>query len=155
VPDVSLTAVPLALFCQRFPLSLHSCRQPISLSRLFGLDAFEPSDEEVSEITGSAIDVDDVDENGDLDGFIVADNEDSDGDAGPVTKPVKQANRRVIQDPDDEQSEAEEVSEEKASMSAKKAGKLKVKELPGWMAKQEPSTKMRWALDEVGRLFAE
>jgi SNF2 family DNA or RNA helicase len=99
---------------------------------------------------------DDIDDDGDLQGFIAKDDEmDDDEEYGkPLPKNVKQPNRRIIQDSDGE-SEAEE--EEKPSKKDKGKGKEKAApvELPDWMAKQEPSTKMKWALAEVQRLDAE
>lgn len=99
---------------------------------------------------------DDIDDDGDLKDFIAIDNEmDEDDEYGkPLSKKVKQPNRHIIQDSDDE-LEAEE--KEKPSKKDKGKGREKVApvELPDWMAKQEPSTKMKWALAEVQRLYAE
>lgn len=99
---------------------------------------------------------DDIDDDGDLKDFIAKDDEvdEDDEDEKPSSlKKVKQPNRRIIQDSDDE-SEAEE---EKPSKKDKGKGKEKVGpvELPSYMEKQEPSTKMKWALAEVQRLDAE
>ncbi|ORY40897.1 SNF2 family N-terminal domain-domain-containing protein [Leucosporidium creatinivorum] len=134
-----------------------SCRQPISKTLTFSLSAFEPTDDELSEATGIPMDVDeDIDDDGDLKNFIAKDDEmdeDDEDDKPSSSKKVKQPNRRIIQDSDDE-SEAEE---EKPSKQDKGKGKEKAGpvELPSWMEKQEPSTKMKWALAEVQRLDAE
>ncbi|GJN91484.1 hypothetical protein Rhopal_004507-T1 [Rhodotorula paludigena] len=133
------------------------CRQPFGKKDLFPLDAFEPTDEEICTATGLDIDMDEDDDDDTLGGFIVADDEDDDAFADSVKKKKKpkQPNRAIVQDSDDEQSEAEE----EPAPSRKEKGKGKKKEKTAleldWMAKQEPSTKMIWALTEIERSFKE
>ncbi|GAA5972276.1 hypothetical protein JCM11641_002387 [Rhodosporidiobolus odoratus] len=128
------------------------CRQPVGLDELYNLAAFEPSDFELATATGHDEMAVDDNEDDTLGGFIVNDDEEDDamsfGGKEKKKAPI-QPNRRVIQDSDDEHSEAEEVPE--PSSSSKKKGKAKEKsalELD-FMQNQEPSSKMTWVLEKI------
>lgn len=98
---------------------------------MFTLAAFEPTDEEIARVTGTDLEMEEIDTaKSELSG------DDSEGEDNKPVK-MKQKNRAVIEDSDDEEDKKEE--EKKVGMSLKKLGKQK--ELPGWMAQQEPSTK--------------
>ncbi|GAA5878832.1 hypothetical protein JCM1840_000729 [Sporobolomyces johnsonii] len=140
------------------------CRQPIGLDDLYMLEAFDPTDEELGNEMGSAMDVDDEDVDPTLGGFIVEDGEASDDDDAPVfkqKKTPKQLNRAVIQDSDEEDGGAQSEAEEAPAPRKKDKGKGKAKEDNrtmadvGWMKEQEPSTKMIWTLTELERIFKE
>ncbi|KAK4057554.1 hypothetical protein OIO90_001199 [Microbotryomycetes sp. JL221] len=130
-----------------------SCRAPVSTGMLFRLSAFEPSDEELEPFL--AVPPSPKKNAGKAKIEAVSDDE----DFGPIVKKkLLQPNRAIIQDSDDDeelptlkQLSDRSKSKRDASTNDKKAGKQKAKELPGWMAEQEPSTKMKWALDEVLR----
>ncbi|GAA6004431.1 hypothetical protein JCM10207_000724 [Rhodosporidiobolus poonsookiae] len=135
------------------------CRQPVGPKELFALEAFEPSDFELTTATGEAMDVDDDDDDETLGGFIVDDEDDgpSYGKKGKGKgKAPSQPNRRVIQDSDDEHGEAEEVPElreEKGKGKGKKKEKTALE--VGWMKEQEPSAKMKWALDKINEIHTQ
>ena len=104
------------------------CRSPIGEKDLYPLEAFEPSEEALSDKLGVEMDVDDDDEDADesLGGFIVQDDEDEeDSDRAVVKKVPKQMNRAVIQDSDDEDDHrsASEAEEDNASESRNKKKK--------------------------------
>lgn len=121
-----------------------NCRGPISEIMIFNLAAFEPTDEEIAEVTGVDLEKQSIDTGKE------SDSDDEEEEEAPVK--TKKKNRAVIEDSDEE----EEKKPEKEKMSEKKAGKQKAaKELPGWMAQQEPSTKMRWLLEEIRRIEIE
>ncbi|KAK4694961.1 hypothetical protein P7C70_g8647, partial [Phenoliferia sp. Uapishka_3] len=140
-----------------------SCRQPIAEHSLFSRKCFEPTDEEIAEIPGN-MDLDDDEArseeeegNTDDDEFldldeVVARKEKKKAKAkasasGSKVAP-KQNNRAIVIDSDDE--------EEEKDTEASKSGKQKApKELPDWMASQEPSTKMVWLYNEISRVAAE
>jgi hypothetical protein len=96
---------------------------------MFTLAAFEPTDEEIAQVTGKDLEMEEID---------TAKSELSGDDSEDDNKPVKtkQKNRAVVEDSDEEEDKKEDKKE---IMSSKKQGKQK--ELPGWMAQQEPSTK--------------
>ncbi|CEQ38733.1 SPOSA6832_00205 [Sporobolomyces salmonicolor] len=129
------------------------CRQPVGLDDLYMLEAFEPTDEELSDEMDVATDVDHT-----LGGFIVEDGEASDDDDAPVfkKKTPKQPSRAIIQDLEEEDADAQTEAEVK-----KDKGKGKAKEDShtmtdvGWMKEQEPSTKMIWMFAELERIFKE
>ncbi|KAL8286684.1 hypothetical protein RQP46_004212 [Phenoliferia psychrophenolica] len=144
-----------------------NCRQPISEDMLFPLKVFEPTDAELEEATGDmnvdsdeersadeASDSDD-DEMLDFDEMLAKKNakklakSKGKGKASSTSlaKAPKQNNRAVIIDSDDEEDQLEPEE-----ISSTKAGKQKEKELPGWMASQEPSTKLIWLEQEISRL---
>ncbi|GAA5877102.1 hypothetical protein JCM16303_006167 [Sporobolomyces ruberrimus] len=145
------------------------CRSPVGEKDLWPLEAFEPPDETLADKLGTKMEVDDdeddADEKGDLDGFIVNDDDDEYEDRSIKKKAPKQPNRAVIQDSDDEDDGllASEAEEDFASESRKKdkgkgkvIGKAEAKKIRQiWMKKQETSTKMLWCLAELERLQAE
>ncbi|GAA5857003.1 hypothetical protein JCM8547_007910, partial [Rhodosporidiobolus lusitaniae] len=124
------------------------CRGPVGLKELWTLSAFEPTDFELTTATSEDVPMDD-DEDETLGGFMVSDDDDK-----PQPK-KKQPNRCVIQDSDDEHSEAEEVPE---PSSSDKKGKGKKKEKTASEVKrlndQEPSTKMLWAYEKLESIWA-
>ncbi|KAM0793370.1 hypothetical protein ACM66B_000825 [Microbotryomycetes sp. NB124-2] len=142
-----------------------NCRAPISGAMLFPLSVFEPSDEELEPFltvppspekkpASTTVKEEQVDSKP-----IVLDSDDEEEDKGPITKKLTQFNRAIIQDSGDEDEEMPTLGEitNKSASALKRVGKGKGKEkskneLPGWMAHQEPSTKMKWALDEVIRV---
>ncbi|KAK4055289.1 hypothetical protein OIV83_000572 [Microbotryomycetes sp. JL201] len=138
-----------------------NCRGPVSPAMLFPLSVFEPSDEELEPFLSvppspqkkAATVKAEPDQK-----MIILDSDDEE-DAGPVMKKLTQFNRAIIQDSDDEDEGIPTLGEitNKGAKAAKKAdkGKEKAKDLPGWMAHQEPSTKMKWALEEVLRVQKE
>lgn len=66
----------------------------------------------------------------------------------------KQKNRAIVIDSDDDEEESGGGGKDE-TMSSTKAGKQKAKELPGWMASQEPSTKLIWLYEEIARVAIE
>lgn len=162
MPSSPLTLSPLP----------HSCRGPISDTFIFALSAFEPADEEVLASAERDVDMDDLlggkgkgkDEADDLNGFIVPDGQEDDSDEEedlPVLKVKVQPNRPIVQDSDDEDEPIVSTApakdkgkgkarEEESSSSRGRKSKKKT-ELPEWQSKQEPSTKMKWALEELNR----
>lgn len=111
------------LFCLSLTIGTTSCRGPISANTIFNLAAFEPTDEEVLDATGAKAVVLDEDDN------VPASN-------------IRQKNRAVILDSDDEE---EELAVLDSKMSLKKAGKQrevksedkkKKNPLPDWMDTQ-------------------
>ena len=161
---------------------LFRSRGPISDKALFQLKAFEPTDEELAEDSGD-MDIDEdeprsEDEDSDNDNFEDFDkvverkvstcsvarftlssdpldraqkNKGKKASSSKTGAP-KQNNRAIVIDSDDEDEPEAAAPEE---MSETKAGKQKAKELPGWMAKQEPSTKLLWLYEEIYRLSKE
>lgn len=118
--------------------SCRSCRAPISKTFIFQLDAFEPTEAEIAEqLTGEAMDVDEDEVLPKKMVKVVDEDDEEPTDAGPIK--VKQNNRAVIRDSDDEEEaeekEKDEFEDKKPKMSAKKAGKQRAP-LPGWMAQQ-------------------
>ena len=116
----------------------------MSKATCFQLAAFQPTDEQVATATG------------------VVEEADEPEDEVVAPKAAKQNNTRVIVDSDDE-AEASEARKSPA-ISSNKAGKQKEKEKPedkvkepkqNWAEAQEPSTKMRWLLEEIRRIEIE
>lgn len=66
---------------------------------------------------------------------------------------IKQNNTRVVQDSDDEEEPKPKMSETKAGKQ-KEVKKTKADE-DNWMSHQEPSTKMKWLLEEIQRCAVE
>ncbi|GAA5958411.1 hypothetical protein JCM3765_007868 [Sporobolomyces pararoseus] len=139
------------------------CRTPVGESDLYLLEAFEPSDQTLADRLGVEMDVDDDDDDDDLGGFIVNDDEEGSEEEGRriKKKAIKQPNRAVIQDSDDEEdfkeaSEAEESDSESRKKQAKGKGKAEAKRIRQlYLQKQEPSTKMLWVLSELQTLAKE
>ncbi|GAA5899596.1 uncharacterized protein JCM6883_005269 [Sporobolomyces salmoneus] len=156
------------------------CRTPVGEKDLYPLEAFEPSDQTLSERLGVEMDVDededeeDDDDDDNLGGFIVNDDEEDDSDferrriknknKNTNKKIPKQPNRAVIQDSDDENdneepSEAEE-SDSEARKKAKGKGKAEAKRknlsyFSEQIKENVPSTKMLWVLSELQTLQKE
>ncbi|GAA5891117.1 hypothetical protein JCM6882_006429 [Rhodosporidiobolus microsporus] len=134
------------------------CRQPIGVKDIYTLQAFEPSDFDLTVASGKKVGSGkDDDEDDTLGGFIVNDDEESDDEVKSSKKKTKapsQPNRRVIQDSDDEHSEAEEVPEPSSSRSK---GKGKQKEKSAleveFMKSHEPSAKMLWLKAKLDAIF--
>ncbi|KAI5477304.1 hypothetical protein MNV49_006525 [Pseudohyphozyma bogoriensis] len=134
-----------------------NCRAPFSESTYFPLSAFEPSQEEITKevgVAGEDIDLENSDGEDDKD-ELEEKSEDEEEDLPVVSRGPKQKNRARVIDSDDEDEAKEEADKKDQEKAEKKKAKMKELELPDWMASQEPSTKMRWLLEEIQRLESE
>lgn len=122
---------------------MDSCRGPISNDFIFKSIAFDPTDEELSDVIGAPVDE-------------AVDDDEEDEDAMPAMRKMKRKQIAASEDEDEEMAKpVKAVVDVKGKGKAKKEVVKKEEESDNWMDIQEPSTKMKWLYEEIQRCSVE